>query len=144
VLPETAFTTPWFVYDTELHSEMHKLARELNADVFFGADNREPQKDYFEKLREGIRTPSPNAIPYRLVLPGLTTRKNDRGETVPAEQGEMAVFNSAWQVTPQGGLADRVYNKIQLVPFGETAPFVDKIPLFQEKIMMVGSFQAGL
>src|SRR5205814_1465277 len=74
VLPETAFTTPWFVYDTELHSEMHKLARELNADVFFGADNREPQKDYFEKLREGIQPPSPNAIPYKLVLPGLTTR----------------------------------------------------------------------
>lgn len=144
VLPETAFTTPWFVYDTELHSELHKLARELNADVFFGADNREPQKDYFEKLRHGIRPPSPYEIPYKLVLPGLTTKKNDRGETVPAEQGDMAVFNSAWQITAQAGLADRVYNKIQLVPFGETAPFVDKIPLFQEKIMMVGSFQAGL
>lgn len=143
ILPETAFTTPWFVYDTELQKVLRQTAENLKADVFFGADNREPRDVYMEQVRRGFIEPRPDRPPTTHTLPLLKLTAGADGTTNVAESGEMAVFNAAWLMKPEG-LNDAVYNKVQLVPFGECAPLVDMIPFFQEKIMMVGSFQKGM
>jgi apolipoprotein N-acyltransferase len=143
ILPETAVTQPGFVYDEPLHRELHRLARYYGADIFFGADNRTPLEDYRQQLGRGLRRPGPGTTPTTQTLATWKVRTNTDG-TTEAYEGEMAVFNSAWLVTPERGLTDVVYNKVQLVPFGETAPLVDMIPYFQEKVMMIGSFQKGL
>lgn len=55
----------------------------------------------------------------------------------------MAAFVSAWQVKPNRGFTPIVYDKMQLVPFGECAPLLGNIPGFNEFIMMAGSYQRG-
>lgn len=144
VLPETAFPTPWFVYEVELHRTLREMADNLKGDIFFGADSREPHSRYRERVREGFREPGVDRGPTTFTMPRLTTRF-ENGTTVTAEEEDrMAIFNSAFLVKPGLGLVETVYNKVQLVPFGESAPIVGMIPYFQEKIMMVGSFQRGL
>jgi apolipoprotein N-acyltransferase len=144
VLPETAFPTPNFVYETDLHKTLREMADSLHADIFFGADNGEGYSKYRERLRTGFVRPGVNVVPTSYSLPILTMRYENKTTVPEEEEPSMAVFNSAWQVKPGTGLEHRVYNKVQLVPFGESAPIVGMIPYFQEKIMMVGSFQKGL
>lgn len=144
ILPETAFLTPYFVYDLGLHDYITSVAREVDADIFFGADAREPRDIYLQRLKAGFREPDPDFSPSTFTLPRLVERTDPKLGTIPAEPGEMAAFNSAWLVTPEQGLTDHVYHKVQLVPFGETAPILGHIPGFQDYVMTVGSFQAGM
>jgi apolipoprotein N-acyltransferase len=113
VLPETAITEIAFAKDTELHRYLESLARRLNASLFFGADNTVPL--------------------------------DAKGH--PVEDYQQAVdvmaYNSAWLIDRKTGLSPNVYNKIQLVPFGEHVPYFDAIPYFQEMIVQVGSFEEG-
>lgn len=143
VLPETALTAMGFCYDEALHRHIEALSRELNSDIFFGADNRIPRKEYLQMQARGNTGPSDaETTHFTIPKPELLTRIAESGSSVTID--DVAVFNSAWLVKPGIGLTNHVYNKIQLVPFGETAPLVDMIPYFQEKIMMVGSFQKGV
>ncbi len=139
ILPEAAIISPFFVYDTRLHELLRDEARTLGADILVGADRREEASVFTARARMAPGDPARGPR-----LPVLATRVNDQGLTESVEPGPMAAFASAWFVTPRDGLTSTVYDKMQLVPFGETAPYLDKIPFFQEKIMMVGSFQRGL
>ncbi|MGI8905708.1 MAG: apolipoprotein N-acyltransferase [Candidatus Sumerlaeaceae bacterium] len=137
VLPETTFLSPFFVYLTDLHRDLRKLAIDLNADLFFGADNRVPLVEYFGSRK------SSNSSGTR-TLPQMPLRLDDRGTTVPDWQKEprMANFNSAWIVTAEDGLQPAAYNKLQLVPFGETVPVIGHLEWFQ-KLAIAGSFYPG-
>jgi apolipoprotein N-acyltransferase len=113
VLPETAITEIAFAKDAPLHRHLESLAARLNASLFFGADN---------------------AVPL-----------NSEGQSVEDFQDavDIEAYNSAWLIDRKSGLSPIVYNKIQLVPFGEHVPFFDAIPYFQEMIVQVGSFDEG-
>ncbi len=113
VLPETAITELAFAQDAPLHRYLESLAVRLEASLFFGADNATP-------------------------LDSAGQPVNDYREAVDIE-----AYNSAWFIDRHTGLSSNVYNKIQLVPFGEHVPFFDAIPYFQEMIIQVGSFQEG-
>jgi len=139
ILPEAAFISPYFVYDTRLHQVMGEVAHNLEADILFGADRRETLTDYRRRINSAPHTPGRD---WRLpeLVPGIAPD----GTTQPMESGPMANFTSAWLASARDGLTSSVYDKIRLVPFGETAPILGSIPGLQEKIMMVGSFQPGL
>ena len=139
ILPEAAVVSPFFVYDTKLHETLAQSARVLRGDVLLGADRREPVGSYARRAKAlpGSRDRLPD-------FPSLLTVTNDRGATETVEPGVMAAFASAWFVTEKDGMTSEVYDKMQLVPFGEQAPIVGMIPGFQEYIMMAGSFQPGL
>lgn len=144
VLPEAVIVSPWFVYDRELHRLLEDFAQMNGTDILLGADNREPWETYSARLQHGLRVLRPGDQPTSRPLPEMRLVLDERGETVPLEASpRMAVFASAWQVKAEGGLQPFVYDKVQLVPFGEQAPILGHIPYFQDKIMMVGSFQAG-
>jgi len=51
--------------------------------------------------------------------------------------------NSAWMATPEDGVLPTAYNKMRLVPFGESLPYFNVIPHFQEKIVGIGVFDEG-
>jgi apolipoprotein N-acyltransferase len=53
------------------------------------------------------------------------------------------IYNSAYLVGADGALSDCVYDKIRLVPFGESLPYFDLIPGFQESVVGIGSFAEG-
>lgn len=146
ILPETAFLSPFFPYDTKLHADLHNLAKELGGDIFFGADNRQPLEEYQKLARRGLRSPSPDGLPTTHTLPVMPTRLDDRGTTMFDWEREpkMAIFNSAWQVKPDSGLTNVVYNKVELVPFGEMTPLVGGFEWFQDKLAIAGQFNAGL
>ena len=136
VLPETAFLSPYFVYETDLHRDLQRTAVALNADFFFGADNRVTLTDYLRPAgMDSLSTPS---------LPQMPTRVDDRGVTVPdwEKEPQMANFNSAWLLTPKDGLRAVAYNKIQLVPFGEMVPIIGHFEWFQ-RLAIAGSFYPG-
>ena len=113
ILPETAFTDQCFDINFELHKTLESIAREVEADFFFGAD--------------------------RLVMlnkDGEIT--NDKNEFVG-----LGAYNSAWFLSKTGGLNLNSYDKIHLLAFGEYLPYFDKIPFFQEMIVQIGSFLKG-
>ena len=139
ILPEAAFISPYFVYDTRLHVVMGEVAHNLQADILFGADRRETLTDYRHRIRSAPNTPGRDWH-----LPQLVSGLAPDGTTQSMESGPMANFTSAWLASAHDGLTSSVYDKIRLVPFGETAPILGAIPGLQEKIMMVGSFQPGL
>ena len=58
-------------------------------------------------------------------------------------EGGDEFFNSAFLMQADGRLADVAYDKIRLVPFGESLPYFDLIPGFQENIVGIGSFSEG-
>ena len=139
ILPEAAFISPYFVYDTRLQEVLGEVAQNLEADILFGADRRETLTDYRRRIRS-----APHSAGRDWRLPHLVTGLSPDGTTQSMESGPMATFTSAWLASARDGLTSSVYDKIRLVPFGETAPILGAIPGLQEKIMMVGSFQSGL
>ena len=139
LLPEAAFVSPFFVYDTRLHEIIGQAAANLQADVLFGADRRETAEDYLRRVRS-----APGSQGRAWSLPALVSVAGADGATQTVEPGPMASFASAWLASAEDGLTSSVYDKIRLVPFGETAPILGAIPGLQERIMMVGSFQNGL
>ena len=139
LLPEAAFVSPFFVYDTRLQEIIGQAAANLQADVLFGADRREPLDDYLRRRSSATGSPGRESA-----LPVLVNAAADDGTTHSVEPGPMASFASAWFASAEDGLTSSVYDKIRLVPFGETAPILGAIPGLQEHIMMVGSFQSGL
>jgi apolipoprotein N-acyltransferase len=53
-------------------------------------------------------------------------------------------YNSAYLATPDKGVdVAGAYDKQRLVPFGEYAPFLGKIPGFQQYVLQLGSFSMG-
>lgn len=113
ILPESAFTNELFAYDLDFQKMLHGLSKEIDADMFFGAD----------KL-------------VMLDRKGKITQNRD-------EYFGTGAFNSAWFLSKENGLNPESYDKIHLLPFGEYVPYFDKIPYFQEIIVQVGSFLEG-
>ncbi|MGC8741493.1 MAG: apolipoprotein N-acyltransferase [Candidatus Sumerlaeaceae bacterium] len=137
VLPESAFNSNYFVYDRVLHKELELLSRTCRADILFGADRREPATSYTARLA------SPFSGTFSRPLPALEICMAADGTTYPCERQPMVSTVSAFFVRSETGLTSTVYDKIHLVPFGETAPILDKIPYFQEWILMVGTYARG-
>jgi apolipoprotein N-acyltransferase len=53
-------------------------------------------------------------------------------------------YNSAYLVDPEKGVdVAGAYDKQRLVPFGEYAPFLGRIPGFQQYVLQLGSFSMG-
>lgn len=144
VMPESAFISPFFIYDNALHAQLRRLALDVNADIFFGADNRMPLSEYLARLGGGLLTPDEDAPPTTRTLARLGLRTRDDGTTELFEPENMAQLVAAWLVKPEDGLTPYIYEKVQLVPFGEAAPYFDRIPFFRDYILMVGSFQRGV
>ncbi len=137
VLPESAFNSSYFVYDTALHKKLEDKARAAGIDILFGADRREPYDEYRQRLLHAFSGFSQRK------LPSLDVCVGEDGTTWPCERSPMASTVAAFFVQADSGLTTTVYDKIRLVPFGETAPIFDKIPGFQELVLMVGSYARG-
>ena len=52
-------------------------------------------------------------------------------------------YNSAWMTTPEDGVLPTAYNKMRLVPFGESLPYFDSIPFLKDKVLGMGTFNEG-
>jgi apolipoprotein N-acyltransferase len=137
VLPESAFNSNYFIYDTALHKALEERSRKCGAHILFGADRRETEAEYKKRMTHPFSGRSAR------VFPALQTVDNSDGTTSPAEPDAMVSTVAAYFVTPNEGLTSTVYDKIRLVPFGETAPILDKLPYFQEWVLMVGSYARG-
>lgn len=137
VMPESSFNSTYFVYQKELHETLARYARALDADILFGADRRETQSDYAARLRHPFTGHSERSFPNLVVrsMEGQPVLLEEPEETVPTV--------AAFLVRREEGLTSTVYDKIHLVPFGETAPIFDRIPFFQEYILMVGTYARG-
>ena len=103
VLPESAFTQRYFERDTRLQGELTAISRDVNAAIFFGADN-----DVW-------------------------------GEGEDPEK----MFVAAWLVDPNKGVWPNAYNKMRLVPFGESLPVFDKIPFLKDAVLGMATFDPG-
>jgi apolipoprotein N-acyltransferase len=57
--------------------------------------------------------------------------------------GRTRRHNSAWMATPEAGILETVYDKMRLVPFGESLPYFKLIPGFQEKVLGMAVFDEG-
>ncbi|MCX7011753.1 MAG: apolipoprotein N-acyltransferase [Candidatus Sumerlaeota bacterium] len=53
------------------------------------------------------------------------------------------MFVSAYMAAPGRGVLDTVYNKMRLVPFGESLPYFRYIPYLQDQILGMGLFDRG-
>lgn len=137
VMPESSFNSTYFVYQKELHEVLGHYARALNADILFGADRRETRNDYAARLRAPFTGQSEKSFP------SLIVRSYEGKPVLLQEPDEMVPTVSAFLVRSHEGLTSTVYDKIHLVPFGETAPVFDRIPFFQEYVLMVGTYARG-
>jgi len=113
ILPESAFTRPYFKYQKNLLNKLGNEAKRLSAGILVGA-NREIFLD-----KNGNQT-------------------TDRTKIVRTN-----AYNSAWYFVPNGILHPTPYDKIQLVPFGENLPYFDMIPGLQKMLALTGSFLKG-
>jgi len=52
-------------------------------------------------------------------------------------------YVAAWMADPERGVIAKAYNKMRLVPFGESLPFFEYIPYFQDKVLGMGTFDRG-
>lgn len=121
VWPETAITDDWFAYRLAYRSFFDDLATtRWGAAVFFGATN-------LRLLRRGRYVP-----PERLDVRDYERNFDDYS---------VQVYVSAWFAEPGRGLSRRVYNKIQLVPFAEGIPYVQRIEPLRRLVMAVSGMQ---
>lgn len=149
VLPESVFMGGYFTYQTPLHEGLWNLAKDVNADLFFGADNRIDRKTYDKLAAGGQRFLSADDSPVTYTLPTIPMVVDESGTTqmLLNEEPPMASMVAAWHVSPEQGLEPRVYNKMQLVPFGETVPFIGGFDWLRAKLEMsgiAGAFKPGL
>lgn len=56
---------------------------------------------------------------------------------------ESRVYNSAYLIKADGRFGRAIYDKTQLVPFGESLPYFDLIPGLQKNIVGIGLFAEG-
>lgn len=73
----------------------------------------------------------------------------DNGTTAPDIDAINAMIPTvaAWHISRTDGLDTRVYNKMQLVPFGEQVPFIQGIEWLQKKFELAGiagAYRPGL
>ena len=113
ILPESCFTSPYFELNRELHQRLSAESKRLSAGIILGA-NREV---FFDSE-------------------GNITDDHD-------EIAGIGCYNSAWWFRPDGQISGNIYDKVQLVPFGESLPYFDKIPGFRKLIVQTGSFLRG-
>jgi len=152
VLPETVFLGQDFPYETYLHTDLTNMARQLNADIFFGADNLIERQAYDNMAAKGQRFLQPDDLPTTFPLPTLPLVTREDGTTMPDFQAapprsQMASTVAAWQISVENGLEPRVYNKMQLVPFGEMLPFISGITFLRDVLEqggIAGAFKPGM
>lgn len=116
VLPETAFPSMAFNLQKSLLAQLRRQSREKGVPILFGASE--------------MKITSPRGIPIEEWEEGSTYE----------------VYNCAYLVAPTTGsltVAPEIYRKMQLVPFGETVPYLSAIPGFAEYIVGIGQFAPG-
>ncbi len=57
--------------------------------------------------------------------------------------GREKMFNSMFMATPEEGVLDVVYDKMLLIPFGETLSIFRYIPFLKDDVLGMGEFDAG-
>jgi apolipoprotein N-acyltransferase len=149
VMPESNFLTIGFPYASQLQQDLVSLSKETNADLFFGADNLLEQESYDLASAAGQRFLLPGESPAAYEVPPMPVLKNADGTTAPDVQAinSMIPTVAAWHISRTGGVETRVYNKMQLVPFGEQVPFISGIRWLQEKFALAGiagAYKPGL
>lgn len=139
VLPESVFMRPGFPLARDLQKQLRDLSAEIGADLLFGADNLLNPDLYTEMqlvdhpLLRLAEEPAGSIIE----MP-LTTR--DDGTTAPdyAAMEKLVPTVAAWHLSRDNTMEARVYNKMQLVPFGERVPFLSSWHWLQEKFELAG------
>lgn len=122
ITPESAITAPYFKLNESMKREMGRHARELKAPILVGAD------DFRLYTKDGK----------------VTTEMSEGINPETGRPWDYDNFVAAWLIPPSGSFdPNAVYHKIRLVPFGESAPWLDKIPGFADKITQVASFTPG-
>lgn len=149
VMPESVFMRPGFPFASDLQNQLVQLAEETDADLFFGADNLLDRTTYDANIGNGQLFLRPNEVPTSTSLPIMPIVTLDNGTTAPDVDGinRMIPTVAAWHISRTGGLDTRVYNKMQLVPFGEQVPFIQGIEWLQSKFELAGiagAYRPGL
>lgn len=124
ITPESAFSNDTFDRDPVLQREVQDRARDLKTPILVGA------LDIIFESREGVETEIPEEA------------LNEAGDEI----NKVKYFNALWMFQPEGTEPVRQkadYAKIQLVPFGETIPYLDMIPGAVESIVGIGTFERG-
>ncbi len=122
--PESAFSTDVFDRDRALQKELQDRASDLRSTIIVGA------------LDVAFKTPDGGETD----LTG-EAKANDAGHIE-----SVRYYNALWAFAPGGDELPRMksdYQKIQLVPFGETIPYVDMIPNLVESLVGIGTFTRG-
>jgi len=142
ILPESTAPYFGFVYQEGLRKRFEQAANAMNADIVLGADNREVWDNYYKRYKKGQFFGKEGRNRMDETSRTLPTISEKDGELIE-ESDHMATFVSAWHVLPKSGFSHIVYDKMRLVPFGESAPLLGHIPGFNRFIMQAGTFQTG-
>ncbi len=54
---------------------------------------------------------------------------------VDSKTGQKRIYVSAWMADPLKGMLPKPYDKMRLVPFGESLPYFEYIPYFRDKVL---------
>lgn len=130
LLPESVFLSPYFSMQSDLQNGMAKLAAGAGADIVFGADNQIEKDLYKTVFKTGSLDGKEKTFPLAWPRQSMPTTVNDAGTTVVDQQKlqNLVMMVSAWQAKSDNTINSAIYNKRQLVPFGEMTPFVSGIP----------------